>query len=100
MLILPIEEAHARMRLAAPVAHLSLLLGLKLESYVVSLDVAGILHDIGLRRLPEPLQQYCETNPPKDPADYEEWQTHARLGYELIRSKVEPTAAPTSKCWP
>ncbi|MGE5610173.1 MAG: HD-GYP domain-containing protein [Bacillota bacterium] len=93
---------------AAAVAHLSLLLGLKLEAYLISqrtrlpanrakditnLGVAGMLHDLGISRLPEALQGFCETNPPKDSAELEEWENHARIGYDLIHNDVESTAA-------
>lgn len=93
---------------AAAVAHLSLLLGLKLESYLVSqrarlpanrakdivnLGVAGMLHDIGMGKLPESLQRYSEADPPQDPAEREQWESHVRVGYEMIRNDVQATAA-------
>lgn len=93
---------------AAAVAHLSLLLGLKLESYLISqrtrlpanrakdivnLGVAGMLHDLGMSKLPESLQGYCETHPPEDPAEREQWESHVRIGYDLIRNDVQATAA-------
>jgi HD-GYP domain-containing protein (c-di-GMP phosphodiesterase class II) len=93
---------------AASVAHLSLLLGLKLEMYVISqrsrlpahrakdlvnLGVAGMLHDLGISKLPEALQRYSDAELPEDPAALAEWQTHSALGYEMVRNDVEPTAA-------
>lgn len=93
---------------AAAVAHLSLLLGLKLENYlisqrtrlpahrardVVSLGVAGMLHDLGMGKLPEPLRNYSDVEPPEKEADLREWQTHVPIGYELIHNDVETTAA-------
>ena len=93
---------------AAAVAHLSLLLGLKLENYlisqrtrlpsqrakdVVSLGVAGMLHDLGVCKLPEALWGYSDAEPPEKENELREWQTHVAIGYELIRTNVETTAA-------
>jgi HD-GYP domain-containing protein (c-di-GMP phosphodiesterase class II) len=93
---------------AMAVAHLSLLLGIKLESYlveerkrlpssrakdVVNLGVAGMLHDVGKYQLPESLWHVDQIAPPTDPAALEQWQGHPRLSYEQIREAVEPTAA-------
>ena len=85
------------------VAHLALLLGLIVEQRkrlsaqrakdLVNLGVAGMLHDIGLSKLPEPLQKFSEADPPDNDKHFEEWKTHVRLGYEAIRESVEPTAA-------
>jgi HD-GYP domain-containing protein (c-di-GMP phosphodiesterase class II) len=93
---------------AAAVAHLSLLLGIRLERYlvdqrkrlpvhhareVVNLGVGGMLHDMGKLRLAPELQQYDETNRPTDPAALEQWESHARLGYDMIHDGVEASAA-------
>ncbi|MBC8109291.1 MAG: HD domain-containing protein [Anaerolineae bacterium] len=93
---------------AMAVAHLSLLLGIKLENYlieerrrlpcsrakdVVNLGVAGMLHDIGKYQLPEALWNLDQIAPPTDPDALEQWQGHPRLSYEQIREAVEPTAA-------
>jgi HD-GYP domain-containing protein (c-di-GMP phosphodiesterase class II) len=93
---------------AAAVAHLSLLMGLKLEEYLidqrsrlssarardcVNLGVAGMLHDIGLSRLPERLAQFSDVDPPQDEGLYAEWKTHAEIGYQLIRNDCEATAS-------
>lgn len=87
------------------VCFLSLLMGLKLEAYLVeqrrklhptrarsveSLGVGALLHDIGVLRLPPAVvERYRRTGDESDP----EWQSHVRLGYELVRGKIEPTAA-------
>jgi HD-GYP domain-containing protein (c-di-GMP phosphodiesterase class II) len=93
---------------ATAVSHLSLMLGLRLEPYliqqrsrleprhardVINLGVAGMLHDIGLAQLPETVRNYSRVNMPEDHALLAEWQTHAQRGYELIKGGVEPTAA-------
>ncbi len=93
---------------AAAVAHLSLLLGIKLEQYlidqrsrlpayrardVVNLGIAGMLHDIGMGKLPEELQNHAEPDPPEDDKRLADWQSHAQIGYDLIHNGVEASAA-------
>lgn len=94
---------------ATTVAHLSLIIGLRLETYliqqrarlhpqhareVVNLGVSGMLHDIGKMKLPEPVRGRCEADPPADDAaEHAEWQSHTRLGYEMVRGGVESSAA-------
>ncbi|HTL31281.1 MAG TPA: HD domain-containing phosphohydrolase [Tepidisphaeraceae bacterium] len=93
---------------ATAVAHLSLLMGIKLETYliqqrsrlppqhakeVVNLGVAGMLHDMGKTKLPPELQKYDGSQPPEDLGLREEWETHPRMGYDMIRSGVEATGA-------
>jgi HD-GYP domain-containing protein (c-di-GMP phosphodiesterase class II) len=93
---------------AAAVAHLSLLLGIKLDQYlvdersrlpahrakdIVNLGVAGMLHDIGVSKLPEHLHKFSDADRPADEAALAEWQSHAEIGYDLIRNDVEATAA-------
>ena len=93
---------------AAAVAHLSLLLGLKLEQYVVdqrsrlpshrakdcvNLGVAGMLHDIGLTQLPKECQHYSDADPPKDAALRAEWETHCEIGHDLLTNALPATAA-------
>jgi len=93
---------------ATAVAHLALLLGIKLETYliaqrrrlppshakeVVNIGVAGMLHDMGKLKLPERLQKYNGANLPENPEDLEPWQAHVHEGYEMIRGGVEPSAA-------
>ena len=93
---------------ATAVAHLSLLMGIKLETYlieqrsrlpaahakeIVNLGVAGMLHDMGKLKLAPELQQYDGAHGPEDAALREEWETHPRVGYDMIRSGVEATGA-------
>lgn len=90
------------------VAHLALLLGIKLERYliqerqrlspqhareVVNIGVAGMLHDMGKLKLPDELRRHDGLHPPEDAQELKDWQHHARLGYELIHDGVEPSAA-------
>jgi HD-GYP domain-containing protein (c-di-GMP phosphodiesterase class II) len=93
---------------ATAVAHLSLLLGIKLDRYlieqrsrlspkhakeVVNIGVAGMLHDIGKFKLPPNLQIYNGAFPPEDPNEHEQWTEHSRLSYDMIHDGVEPSAA-------
>jgi HD-GYP domain-containing protein (c-di-GMP phosphodiesterase class II) len=93
---------------ATTVAHLSLLIGLKMEEYlidqrkrldvahakeVVNLGVAGMLHDLGKMQLPAALRHKTATEPPAEAGQRAEWETHSRLGYEMCHNDVEPTAA-------
>jgi hypothetical protein len=100
---------------ATTVAHVGLMLGLRLEKYliqqrarlqyqhareVVNLGVAGMLHDIGKMKLPAELRERCELDtgdhglPADEDAEARElWESHARLGYEMLKGGVECTAA-------
>jgi len=93
---------------ATAVAHLALLLGVKLDRYlieqrkrlvathakeVVNLGVAGMLHDMGKLKLPPHLQHFNGAELPDNAKDRAEWEHHARLSYDLIHDGVEPSAA-------
>jgi hypothetical protein len=95
-------------RHAMAVAHLALVMGIKLERYlidqrhrlttaqareVVNLGVAGMLHDLGKARLAPILQKTHALCPPVDDDFRRDWETHPRLGYEIIHDEVEATAA-------
>lgn len=90
---------------AANVCSLSLLMGLKLQSYivtqrtrlsprhamnVVSLGVGAMFHDIGMLRLDsEVLERWSRSLDETDEA----WRKHVRLGYETVREAIGPSAA-------
>ncbi len=91
---------------AAAVAHLSLLLGLKLEQYLVdqrtrlpshrakdcvNLGVAGMLHDIGMTELPPECQRYTAADPPRDPLIRKQWETHCEIAHELLKNDLPAT---------
>lgn len=93
---------------ATAVAQLALTLGIRLETYlvrqrsrlpahqareVVNLGVGGMLHDIGKAKLPADLQDVCGIAPPRDPSSQRIWESHPRIGYELIHNGVEVTAS-------
>lgn len=92
------------------VAFLSILLGARLERYIIkqrhrlpphhareliNLGVGALLHDIGKTRQDATLRKFHMANPPGDAAARAEWQSHARLGYELVKDGVEASAATT-----
>jgi len=93
------------MRSGSSVTYLSLLLGLKLEGYlikqrkhvdslrakdVVALGVGAMLHDIGVTMLPkEVVDRYRQTRDETDPA----WQEHTALGFRAVRGRIGPSSA-------
>lgn len=93
------------MRSGSSVTYLSLLLGLKLEGYlvkqrrhveaqrakdVVALGVGAMLHDIGVTMLPKDVvDRYRQTHDESDPS----WREHPSLGFRAVRGRIEPTAA-------
>ena len=99
------DDDHWMLEHGSAVAYLSLLMGLRLDWYLIrqrrkltadyarqvgNLGVGAMLHDIGLLHLePEVIERYQETGDESDP----DWQAHVRVGYELVRSQLEPSAA-------
>lgn len=94
------------MRSGSSVTYLCVLLGLKLEGYlikqrkhitdpararqIVPLGVGAMLHDIGVTQLPkEVVDRYRQTHDDTDPA----WQEHTSLGFRAVRGRIEPAAA-------
>jgi HD-GYP domain-containing protein (c-di-GMP phosphodiesterase class II) len=86
------------------VALLSLLMGLRLESYlvrerrrltpprakdVVNLGVGALFHDIGLLRIDADALAAWKRTGEETP----EWRRHAVLGYRQVRDHLDPTAA-------
>jgi HD-GYP domain-containing protein (c-di-GMP phosphodiesterase class II) len=84
---------------------LSILMGLKLEFYLVreraklspvaardisGLGVGAMFHDMGMTRLdPETLARWSETMDESDP----KWQQHAQIGFDMVKSDLDPAAA-------
>jgi response regulator RpfG family c-di-GMP phosphodiesterase len=99
------RDGGSDMQHCAEVCFLSLLLGLKLEGYlvdqrkrlkmeharnVVSLGLGALLHDIGLMRLP------AELRAPYDPRDLDpdpRWREHVMLGHKMVTGEIEASAA-------
>lgn len=96
----------ALVRSGSSVTYLSLLMGLKLEGYlikqrkhvsdpsrakgVIALGVGAMLHDIGVTLLPkEVVDRYQATHDDTDPA----WREHPALGFRAVRGRIEPAAA-------
>ncbi len=95
------------MRHSSSVTFLSLLMGLKLEGYlvkerrhadparaaeVVNLGLGAMMHDIGMTLLPQAVRErHGATGDESDPA----WCEHPALGYRMVQGKVNATAAST-----
>lgn len=89
---------------SAEVCYLGVMVGLRLESYLVSqrkrlaehearnvenLGLGCMLHDLGELQLPEKDRESRQMSG----SIAEEWKKHCELGYNMIRADVEPTAA-------
>ncbi len=90
---------------ASNICFLSLVMGLKLDSYLIdqrkavsahraknieNLGVGAMLADIGLLRLePDVLERWQRTYDVED----RRWREHVLLGYDLVKGKIAPTAA-------
>lgn len=99
------EAGDDQLRHASAVAYLSVLLGLKLETYLVqsrkhvrpdrakdvtNLGVGAMLHDIGVTQLDvEDRAAYLEDGDD----EHAGWREHPALGYRLLRGQVDPTVA-------
>lgn len=93
------------MRHSSSVTYLSVLMGLRLEGYLIkqrrhvdparakevtNLGLGAMLHDLGVTQLdPAVKQRYYASGDESDP----QWRDHTRLGFELVRGRVEPSAA-------
>ncbi len=100
-----VDAGRPAVRHGANVGYISMLMGLRLGFYllrerkrlpamlakdVTNLGVAAMLHDIGMIRLPQPVQQrWRETRDATDP----EWRRHTEIGFDLVRGNIEPSAA-------
>lgn len=99
------QDAKPALRHAGNVCVLSILMGLKLDFYLVhqrsrlsanlAMDLSGMgvgamLHDIGMLRLaPDVVERFEATGDESDPA----FQDHTRIGFELVKGNLDPTAA-------
>ncbi len=93
------------LRHASTVSFLSVLMGLKLDDYLISertrlsshlardvasLGVGAMLHDIGMLRLPpEVVERWNRTLDERD----EDWRAHVQVGHELVKEAIGPAAA-------
>ena len=92
-------------RHAGNVCLLALLMGIKLESYLMrersridamhardvsSLGIAGLLHDLGMLHLDDgTLDRWNATHDESDP----DFREHVHLGFRLVQGVIEPSAA-------
>lgn len=100
-----VDAGRPTVRHGANVGLISMLMGLRLGFYmmrerkritsamakdVTSLGVAAMLHDIGMTRLPKPVQErWRATRDESDP----EWRKHVEIGFDMVRGNIEPSAA-------
>lgn len=98
-------SANCELRHSAEVCFLSILLGLKLQAYLVNqrkrlapqeardiscLALGAMLHDLGYMLLEKPVRQrYARTGDRSDP----QWQNHVKEGHELVSGSIRPAAA-------
>lgn len=93
------------LRHSSSVTYLSLLMGLKLEGYlikqrkhidpvrakeVINLGLGAMLHDVGVLRLPPEVRRRQFHKPDEDDPS---WREHPILGYRMVRQEIEPSAA-------
>jgi hypothetical protein len=93
------------LRHGSEVCFLSLLIGLKLQGYLVrqrrrlrpavarrvlNLGVGAMLHDVGLLRLPPELHRRCELGFDEDDA---RWREHVEIGHRLLSGAIDAAAA-------
>lgn len=93
------------LRHATNVCVLSILMGLKLEFYLVrqrsrlsvasardisGLGVGAMLHDVGMLRLaPEVVEKWERTQDTSDPR----WREHVTIGYHMVQNDLDPVAS-------
>ncbi|MEX2545150.1 MAG: HD domain-containing phosphohydrolase [Phycisphaeraceae bacterium] len=99
------DAADDLMRHSSSVTYLAVLMGMKLEAYLVrerrhvsperakevtNLGLGAMLHDVGIMDLePDVRQRFDETLDESDEA----WQQHPALGFNLVRGHVDASAA-------
>ena len=99
------EAGDDLLRHSSTVAYLSLLMGVKLEAYLVkqrkhirpdrakdvtNLGVGAMLHDVGVTQIDaEARERYFKEGDDRDPA----WREHPAAGFRMVRGQVDPTAA-------
>ncbi len=99
------ESSSPALRHASNVCLLSVLMGLKLDFYLVrertrlpassakdvsNLGVGAMLHDIGMLRIPADVREHWErTQDDSDPV----FREHPQIGYDLVHDQIEPSAA-------
>jgi len=99
------ESPNDLMRHASTVTYLSVLMGLKLEAYmvrqrkhvnptrakeIINLGVGAMLHDFGMTLLPEDIRERFHLE--NDESD-EQYREHPALGFRAVRGQIDPSAA-------
>jgi len=100
-----LPEGDELSRSAFATTYISLLMGMKLETYIckqrkhcdpaqakdlTNLGLGAMLHDLGLTQIsPAARDAYFDHGDDTDP----QYRNHPRLGYEMAKGQIEPTAA-------
>ncbi|MGH7243261.1 MAG: HD-GYP domain-containing protein [Phycisphaerales bacterium] len=99
------EGSSPALRHASSVCMLSVLMGIKLDFYLIherirltahsakdvsNLGVGAMLHDIGMLRLAPEVREHWEKTGDDSDTGFRE---HVQIGYDLVRDQVEPSAA-------
>jgi len=100
-----VDRDEPALRHAASVCMLAVLMGLKLDDYLIversrlkshgARDVAGLgvgamFHDVGMLRLPpDVVQRWNATLDESDPA----WRAHVQVGHEMVKDAIGPAPA-------
>jgi len=105
LLVQEMAGAGPELEHASTVCFLSILMGLRLEFYLVrertrlpaasardvtNLGLGGLLHDIGMLRLDPSVVDRWERD--RDESD-RDWRQHVVLGYEMVRGELDPSAS-------
>lgn len=100
-----VDSGQPAVRHGANVGYISMLMGMRLGFYllrernrlpshlakdVTNLGVAAMLHDIGMTKLsPRVRERWAREHDENDV----EWQRHTRIGFEMLRGHLDPSAA-------
>jgi HD-GYP domain-containing protein (c-di-GMP phosphodiesterase class II) len=99
------DSGDQTLRHASTVTYLSVLMGMKLESYMVrerkhmtpnrakevtALGVGAMLHDFGMTLLDDLVRERFEKEADESDAA---WREHVILGFEAVRGQIDPSAA-------
>ncbi len=98
-------ETHDQFRHGCSVAHLAMIMGMKMEAYLVKnrpnmnasaaidltqLGVGCLLHDIGKLNFDKDMQEFKMTAQSQGNL---EWQQHIQIGYDMVKDHIDSAAS-------